>query len=105
MNKLRRLNTESIVYVNIWKHYIVGFVSGSFLTTNGGAADPICLPSDPEWGIYKDRVEGYKAEVYGAVYKTNDFNNNFRGMHGHPVPCAMCLVRNRSVVKMFPGNI
>lgn len=56
--------------MNIWKHYIVGFVGASSLVYRGGAADPICLPSDPEWGIYKDRVEGYKAEVYGALYKT-----------------------------------
>lgn len=63
------------------------------------------MPRDPQWGVYKDGVKGWKAYLFGATYMTPDFNNNFRGMNNHRVPCAVCMVRNRSAVKMFPGNI
>ena len=86
-------------------HYIVGFVGGSYYQNDGGAAEPICLPRDPEWGIYRDGIDGMKAFVFGAKYETHNYNYNFRGMHEHDVPCAVCLVRNRSVVKMFPGKM
>lgn len=85
-------------------HYFVGFVGGSHYTHPGGAAEPLCLPSDPQWGVYKDGIDGSKGFVFGAEYETRHYNYYFRGMHDHDVPCAVCLVRNRSVVKMFPGK-
>ena len=68
----------------------------------GAAVDPLCLPRDPEWGIYKDGTDGAKAYVYGAEYETYTYNS-MPTVHDHDVPCAVCLVRNRSVTKMFPG--
>lgn len=47
-------------------HYIVGLVGGSYFQNYGGAAEPICLPWDPEWGIYRDGIDGMKAFVFGA---------------------------------------
>ena len=87
------------------RYYFVGFVGGSSSTIRGAGADPICLPRDPQWGIYKDGFQELKTYLLGAEYKTRDFNYNFRGIHDYRVPCAVCLVRDRSVVKMFPGNI
>ena len=84
---------------------IAGFVGGSHYTHPGSASEYLCLPSDPQWGIYKDGHDGYKALVYGAEYETYTYNENFAGMHDHDVPCAVCLVHNRSVVRMFPGKI
>ena len=65
--------------------------------------DPLCLPRDPQWGKYKDGHEGEKDYIYGAEYQTKT-NTFLRNVHDHDVPCAVCLVRNRSVVKMFPGE-
>ena len=65
--------------------------------------DPLCLPRNPHWGKYKDGFEGEKAYIYGAEYQTTT-NTFLRNVHDHDVPCAVCLVRNRSVVKMFPGE-
>lgn len=66
--------------------------------------EPLCLPRNPEWGIYRDGTDGYKAYVYGAEYVTSDLSDKWPKLHNHDVPCAVCLVRNRSVVKMFPGK-
>lgn len=84
---------------------IAGFVGGSHYTHPGSASEYLCLPSDPQWGIYRDGHDGVKALVYGAEYETYTYNENFAGMHDHDVPCAVCLVHNRSVVRMFPGKI
>ncbi|XP_062612027.1 uncharacterized protein LOC134273737 isoform X2 [Saccostrea cucullata] len=81
-----------------------GFVGGSYSTHKGAAVDPLCLPRDPEWGIYRDGSEGVKAYVYGAEYETETFTSHFTSLHNHDVPCAVCLVQNRSTVQMFPGE-
>lgn len=36
----------------------------------GAAVDPLCLPKDPEWGLYSDGTDGNKAYVFGAEYET-----------------------------------
>lgn len=66
--------------------------------------EPLCLPRKPEWEIHKDGTDGAKAFIYGAEYETSDLSGKWFRMHDHDVPCAVCLVRNRSVVKMFPGK-
>ncbi|XP_062580640.1 uncharacterized protein LOC134242556, partial [Saccostrea cucullata] len=81
-----------------------GYTGGSHYSHNGAAVEPLCLPRDPEWGIYRDGNEGSKAYVYGAEYETNTFTGHVTSLHDHDVPCAVCLVPNRSVVKVFPAR-
>ena len=76
----------------------------SHFTHTGAAVDPLCLPRDPEWGIYRDGVESYSNIVYGAEYETGAVSGYMSKLHDHDVPCAVCLVRERSIVKMFPGK-
>ena len=102
------------VNLNVLSHYLIsmslifsllkGFAGGSYHTNSGGAVDPLCLPRDPELGMYRDGTDGYKSYMYGAEYQTHKFNDYLSSFHNHDVPCAVCLTRNRSVVKMFPGN-
>lgn len=61
------------------------------------------MPRDPEWSFYKDGTDGDKAYVYGAEYETHTFSGFKKTLAEHDVPCAVCLVRNRSAVNMFPG--
>ena len=84
--------------------YISGFAGGSWYDQIGAAVDLLCLPRDPEWGIYKDGSDGAKAYVYGAEYEISMQNNYLTSVNNHDVPCAVCLVRDRSVAKMFPGR-
>lgn len=54
--------------------------------------------------MYIDGYEDYKAYVYGAEYETSTFKGNINNVHNHDIPCAVCLVHQRSVVQMFPGE-
>ena len=42
--------------------------------------------------------------MLGAEYETETISGYMSTLHDHDVPCAVCLVRKRSVVKMFPGK-
>ncbi|XP_052691287.1 uncharacterized protein LOC128169166 [Crassostrea angulata] len=81
-----------------------GFTGGSWYDHKGAAVDLLCLPRDPEWGEYIDGVKGTKAYVFGAEYETYYTISNLRKVYNHDVPCAVCLLRNKSVVKMFPAR-
>ncbi|XP_048748091.2 uncharacterized protein LOC125660325 [Ostrea edulis] len=78
-----------------------GFVGGSHSYHSGAAVEPLCLPRDPEWGLYNNKVDRYRGLVYGAEYETNSF---FRHISNHDVPCAVCLSHGRSVVEVFPAR-
>lgn len=77
----------------------------SHYSHTAAVVDPLCLPRDPEWGVYTDGADGTKAFVYGAEYETSTSAGSLQALHDHDVPCAVCLARNKSVVKMFPGKI
>ena len=79
----------------------VGYTGGSWFDHLGAAVEPLCLPRDPEWGNYKDGRDRTKAFVFGAEYHMGYSSSLDR----QDVPCAVCLVHNKSVVKMFPGNL
>ncbi|XP_062619104.1 short-chain collagen C4-like [Saccostrea cucullata] len=79
-----------------------GYVGGSFYTHTGAAVDPLCLPRNPEWGKYKDGVEVYRGYVYGSEYETNDIQ--LTNLHDHNVPCAVCLLRDKSTTTVFPAR-
>lgn len=81
-----------------------GYVGGSHYSQSGGAVEPLCLPRNPEWGIYKDGTKGGKAYIYGAEYETSELSGYMRKLHDHDVPCTVCLRRNKSAVKMFPAR-
>lgn len=81
-----------------------GFTGGSRYTDQGAAVDPLCLPKNPEWGIYTDGHDGYRNYVYGTEYETQTFKGNIKTVHDQDVPCAVCLVHQRSVVQMFPAR-
>ncbi|XP_056006021.1 short-chain collagen C4-like [Ostrea edulis] len=81
-----------------------GFTGGSHYSHQGAAVEPLCLPRDPEWGRCKDGTDKDKAYVYGAEYETDHDLGNMRRLHQHDVPCAVCLIYNRSVLRLFPAR-
>ncbi|XP_052702879.1 uncharacterized protein LOC128179484 [Crassostrea angulata] len=83
---------------------ISGYTGGSHYSHTAAVVDPLCLPRDPEWGVYTDGADGTKAFVYGAEYETSTSAGSLQALHDHDVPCAVCLARNKSVVKMFPAR-
>nr|XP_034329659.1 uncharacterized protein LOC105320069 [Crassostrea gigas] len=105
-------SNKSIVYTRWGKKtcptqaelILSGFTGGSWYGHSGAAAEPLCLPRDPEWSFYKDGTDGAKAYVFGAEYETHSFSGFKKTLAEHDVPCAVCLLRNRSVVNMFPAR-
>lgn len=83
---------------------LVRYVGGLHYTHTGATVEPLCLSKNPKWGNYRDGTDGAKAYIYGAEYETDDLSGKWLKLHDHDVPCTLCLVRNRSIVKMFPGN-
>lgn len=81
----------------------IGFTGGSNNNHRGAAVEPLCLPRNPEWGIYTNGHDGYRNYIHGAEYETGSFRGYMKTVHNHDVPCAVCLVHQRSVIKMFPG--
>ncbi|XP_052704570.1 uncharacterized protein LOC128180488 isoform X2 [Crassostrea angulata] len=89
---------------NIKSEVKTRLTGGSHFNHKGAAVEPLCLPRDPEWGMYTDGYDGDKNYVYGAEYETQTFKGNIKTVHNHDVPCAVCLVRRKSVVQMFPAR-
>lgn len=48
-------------------------------------------------------VSEYKSYIYGAEYETA--GSSMGSVHNYDVPCVVCLRQNKSVVKMFPGEV
>ena len=76
-----------------------GRVGGSHYTHNGGGANHLCMPLDPEYSLpYQSGVQGY-AYVYGTEYESP-----LQGSHDHNVPCVVCLASTRETVLMLPAK-
>ncbi|XP_048765068.2 uncharacterized protein LOC125672888 [Ostrea edulis] len=74
-----------------------GFMGGSSYAHTGAVVDSLCLPRDPESGIHNDRAGTPRNYVYGTEYEIYHFSNHIDKLVKHDVPCAVCLVKNRSI--------
>ena len=78
-----------------------GRAGGTFHATQGGGAEKLCLPSDPD---YLPGTAGFtvNSHIYGAEYQfTSGPNTN---LYDHNVPCAVCHVPTRATVIMVPAK-
>ena len=79
-----------------------GRAGGTHFGHEGGAANYICMPDDPNHLQYQSGVQGrsYVAAIeywYGSHPSLSTFNY-------HNVPCAVCYVATRSVSLMIPAK-
>ena len=81
-----------------------GYAAGSFYKHSGGAADTQCLPRDPQWGNAHPGETG--SYLYGAEYETGDGSTSIFGknVYQQDVPCAVCEVKGRKALNMFPAR-
>lgn len=91
-------------FIIIKQKLLSGYVGGSHFNNRGAAVEPLCLPRNPQWLKYRDRMEKERAYVHGAEYETRTSPSGLSSVHDQDVPCAVCLKRRRSVVNMFPGR-
>jgi hypothetical protein len=69
-----------------------------FYTRYGGAANTLCLPSDPE---LSNRTAPGGSYIYGTEYEQNFFTS---GASNEDVPCAVCRASNTFTSIMIPGR-
>ncbi len=79
-----------------------GLAAGSFFSTQGGAADHLCMPKEPEYYSQFQAGSYGGATLYGAQYQA------FRpgplsALQNQNVPCAVCYVPR--VVAMIPARV
>ena len=86
-----------------------GRAAGSWYDHNGGGANYLCLPEQPQYSTYTAGTQHGRAYLYGAEYETgsqhiND-NGPLRSVSGHNVPCAVCYSSTRETVVMIPAQL
>ncbi|OWF49875.1 short-chain collagen C4-like [Mizuhopecten yessoensis] len=87
------VNVSSLVYT--------GFAGGSHYAHPGGAASPVCLPTEPLWGQHKDAVDD-SGFMYGAEYEDHGLFG--KDSSNEDVPCAVCRSPAHSSILMIPGR-
>ncbi|KAK3579796.1 hypothetical protein CHS0354_022105 [Potamilus streckersoni] len=115
-----RLHTDigSAVYIR-WERSLCpketklvndGVTAGSHFDLQGSAVNKLCLPNDPVWGKYGDRISNYSL-IFGAEYRLYSGEHlslfkleNAKKLHMHNVPCALCKSQTRTSVFMLPGR-
>lgn len=78
-----------------------GLAGGSFFGNEGGGANYLCMPKDPEYSStlrYQSGING-ASPLFAAEYESP-----IQGTHNHNVPCAVCRVSTRSTVVMIPAK-
>ena len=78
-----------------------GIAGGTLYDQEGGGANYLCMPQEPEYSTtltYEAGVQG-RAYVYGTEYKSP-----VQGTVNHNVPCAVCYVSTRPTVVMIPAK-
>ena len=78
-----------------------GAVAESFYNQEGSTVDPLCLPPNPQYLLYKAGYQNW-VPVYEAEYETSgtplDHSDN------RNVPCALCQVYGRTNKIMIPSH-
>ena len=80
-----------------------GRVGGSKYITQGGAAENLCLPDDPD---YIPETAGVTARFSSIIYGTEYefFVGPLENAHEYNAPCAICFVPTRASVVMIPAK-
>ena len=78
-----------------------GVVAGSDYTHQGATVDPLCLPPDPQYLLYKSGYQNW-VKLVGAEYETG--GTPLDHSHDRNVPCALCQVYGRTNKIMIPSH-
>ena len=76
-----------------------GRAGGTHLNHQGGGANYICLPMDPDYTLPSQAGVQGQSPVWGAEYQ-----HPVNGPHDHDVPCAVCHGTTRETVLMIPAK-
>ena len=79
-----------------------GRAGGSPWDHQGGGANHLCLPDDPDHLQYTSGVQG-NSYIYGVEYRPH--SQPLRSVNDHNVPCAVCHVTTRATLLMIPAKV
>ena len=72
---------------------------------NGGGANYLCLPNDPQPLDTTPGVQGERATLYGVDYHFHpDQTNVLSAVSTHNPPCVVCYTSRRETVLMLPAK-
>ena len=80
-----------------------GRAGGTHYNNQGGAANLLCLPDDPEYSRYGSGVQGY-SPLRGAEYRVAS-GQPLGSKHYHNMPCAVCCTSTRSKLLVIPAKL
>ena len=80
-----------------------GRAAGNKYNTQGGGANHLCMPDDPEHLQYGNGVQAH-SYLYGMQYYPLS-SQPLRHVFHHNVPCAVCYTATRDTVVMIPANL
>ncbi len=78
-----------------------GRAGGTHYNAQGGAANHLCLPENPDYLQYRAGVQGY-SPVRGAEYQTG--GGPLGSVIDHDAPCAVCATSARVMALMIPAK-
>ena len=78
-----------------------GIAGGTFYREEGGGANYLCMPSDPEYSSKLRYLPGKTAHAH--VYAV-EYALPLQGGHKHDVVCAVCRTSRRSTMVMIPAK-
>ena len=80
-----------------------GRAGGSMRNHQGGGANYLCMPNDPDHMQYDSGVQGVST-IYGVEYRPHS-SQPFMNVRNHNVPCAVCYTATRDTIVMIPAKI
>ena len=78
-----------------------GRAGGTHYAHQGGAANHLCLPEDPDYLQYRAGVQGF-SPVYGVEYQSDV--GPLASVNRHEIPCAVCRTSARETALMIPAK-
>ena len=78
-----------------------GIAAGSWYDHTGGAVDPLCLPPDPQYLLYKAGYQN-QAQLFSVEYHTRGTPLDHSADRN--MPCALCQVYGRTNKIMIPSH-
>ena len=83
-----------------------GRAAGSLFSQQGGGANYLCLPEQPQYSTYTAGSQTFRAFLYGAEYETGSYTTGpLHSVHEHNAPCAVCYASTRETVVMIPAQL
>ena len=80
-----------------------GRAGGSRYNHQGGGANHLCLPPDPDHLQFTSGTQGNNL-IYGVEYRLST-SQPLRNVNYHNVPCAVCHVTTRATLLMIPAKV